>query len=78
MDVFERTIRGLDVGLKVGDIATFDLRTCDVDEEAGDVLAREDLAALTPPRAELGRVAQLESTSSSQLNAPPSMIRFCP
>jgi hypothetical protein len=43
MDIFERTIRGLEVGLKVGDIATFDLATCSVKDDAGEVLGREEL-----------------------------------
>lgn len=43
MDIFERTIRGLEAGLKVGDIATFDLRTCNLDDDVDEVLERDDL-----------------------------------
>jgi len=43
VDIFERTIRGLEAGLKVGDIATFDLRTCNADDDVDEVLERGDL-----------------------------------
>jgi hypothetical protein len=46
-DSFERTVRGLEVGLKVGDIATFELATCVVDDDASEVLARPELEAFS-------------------------------
>jgi hypothetical protein len=56
-DVFGRTIRGLEVGLKVGDIATFDLQTCDVDDDAEEVLQRPELEPFSAvPAVESGRV----------------------
>jgi hypothetical protein len=62
VDIFERTIRGLEVGLKVGDIATFELVTCGVDDDASEVLARAELELFSaiPVRAPRAIVGVLE------------------
>jgi predicted transcriptional regulator len=41
--VFEQTMASLDAGLTVADIATFDLGSCSIDEDAQAALARADV-----------------------------------
>lgn len=66
MDIFERTIRGLEVGLKVGDIATFDLCTCSVDDDVAEVLGRSDLELFSaiPVRGHSAIVGVLERSTA--------------
>jgi predicted transcriptional regulator len=42
-EIFDLTMRGLEAGLRVGDIATFDVRTCEASASLGDVLVDLDL-----------------------------------
>lgn len=42
---FESTMKGLEAGLTVGDIAAYGLASCDVEDDAAGVFARADLRA---------------------------------
>jgi hypothetical protein len=68
VDIFERTIRGLEVGLKVGDIATFDLCTCSVDDDVREVLNRSDLELFSaiPVRGSSAIVGVLERPTAAR------------
>jgi hypothetical protein len=43
-EIFDLTMKGLETGLRVGDIATFDLLACEADDDAREVMERPDLA----------------------------------
>lgn len=43
-DIFEITMDGLEAGLRVRDIATFDLRSCETSDPEQDVFARSELS----------------------------------
>ena len=63
MDIFERTIRGLEIGLKVGDVATFELGACSVDDDVREAQSRRTLSAISirAPRAVVGVLERGES-----------------
>jgi hypothetical protein len=42
-EIFDLTMKGLETGLKVGDIATYGFRACDADDDAAGVLAQVEL-----------------------------------
>jgi CBS domain-containing protein len=42
-EIFDLTMKGLEAGLKVGDIATYGFHSCGVDDDAAEVMTRADL-----------------------------------
>jgi hypothetical protein len=42
-EIFDLTMKGLEVGLKVGDIATYGFRACRADDDAAEVMTRAEL-----------------------------------
>jgi CBS domain-containing protein len=43
VEIFNLTMKGLETGLKVGDIATYGFVSCDVDDDAAEVMKRSEL-----------------------------------
>lgn len=44
-EIFELTMKGLEMGLKVGDIAAYGFFSCRADEDAAEVMQRTELKA---------------------------------
>jgi hypothetical protein len=72
-EIFGLTMKGLEAGLKVGDIATYELQSCNTDDSVADVLSHGQYAEFDRiPVSEEGRIVGLILRGQDQVDGPAS------